>query len=574
MKKRITCFVLALLLCLSSISLFSCSSNTDNEKKDDEAESYVRNPMTLSVWIPTDEGTSDDAAKLVQDELNKITRAQYSTSIELHLIPSATYEAVIEEKMASVSEILESTANSKKQSSNKNSNNDETTETAADQAETDDSGETTYAPVSSSQMDVFLIRGYDNFMKYAEEGRLSQIDDELNGNAKLIKSYVYPTFIDQATLYGAKVAVGNSHPIGEYTYLLINKELCDSMYYDPSEMKSLLDCQDFIEDIGLGDSGVTPLLSEADTAGLHYWSNENKDENGNSVVTYSVLASMIQDSDDYTAKLNIRNIFALKPYTRTVTMMKKLQERGYIGNDSQSVDFGVGVIKGNAKDLAKYGIVFDEEGNINADESKYYVNILSKPRATCDDIYQALFAVSAYTKDVRRSMEIIQLINTDSQFRTILQYGVENVHWKVDPSSPSDDPYIMKLKDDYNMNLVETGNVFITYPDYGVSMSYWRDGENQNLDSMIDPLIRFTNYVNDTNRSYFEKLEEESAKIFAKVEGMSAEEFENSINDLKSEVEKLDVYSKLTRTKIDDDGFEPLAYKYGEYYAEYMQPKE
>ena len=69
-------------------------------------------------------------------------------------------------------------------------------------------------------------------------------------------------------------------------------------------------------------------------------------------------------------------------------------------------------------------------------------------------------------------------------------------------------------------------------------------------------------------------MTEESAKIFAKVDAMSAEEFENSINDLKSEVEHLDVYSKLTRTKIDDDGFEPLAYKYAEYYVEYIQPKE
>ena len=566
MKKRITCFVLSLLLCISAINLFACSStNKEDENKDSKTESYVRNPLTLSLWLPTYEGTSADSIKLVQEELNKITRAQYSTSIELHLIPSDSYETQIEEKMASINEILESTAEKKKQSKNKNANNEDTTDTEAAESEATDPNETTYAPVSSSQMDVFLIRGYGNFMKYAEEGRLSQIDDEINGNAKLIKSYVYPTFIDQATLYGSKVAVANSHPIGEYTYLLINKELCDNYYYDPSEMTSLLDCKDFIEDVGLNDSGVTPLLSEADTTGLRYWSQDG----GN-----SVLASMIMDTDDYTAKLNIRNIFALKPYTRTTIMMKQLKERGFIGNNPDAVDFGVGVIKGNAKDLVKYGIVFDEDGNIVVDESKYYVNVLAKPRATCEDVYEAMFAVSAYTKDVRRSMEIIQLINTDPQFRTILQYGVENVHWKVDPSSTADDPYITILRDDYKMKLVETGNVFITYPGEGIPMSYWRDGENQNLDSLIDPLIRFTNYVNSTNKSYFDKLTEESAKIFAKVDAMSAEEFENSINDLKSEVEHLDVYSKLTRTKIDDDGFEPLAYKYAEYYVEYIQPKE
>ena len=570
MKKKITCLLMSLLLAFSAINLFACSSKTGEDDDSNKTESYVRNPMTLSLWVPTYEGTSQDSVKLVEEALNKISRAQFTTAIELHLIPSDTYEDEVDAKMADINEILtrtEEERKERKQAEREAKKNGETlaeTETETSEIETSEANTVTYSPVASSQMDVFLIRGYDRFMSYAEEGLLSQIDDELNGNSKIIKSYVYPTFLDQATIYGSRVAVGNSHPIGEYTYLLINKELCDSYYYDPTELTSLVKCQDFIEDVGL-NSKITPLLGETETPGLRYWSADGG---------YSILATMVLDDQDPTAKLNLRNIFALKAYVNTTIMMKQLKERGYIGNNPDAVDFGVGVVKGTAKDLAKYGIVFDKDGNIVVEESKYYVNVLSNPRATTDDVYEALFAVSAYTKDVRRSMEIVQLLNTDPTFRTILQYGVGGVHWQIDENSPAEDPYIKLLRDDYNMKLVETGNVFITYPAEGTPMSYWRDGENQNLDSILDPFIRFTNFVNDTNASYFEELDKQSAAILAKVNAMSAEEFESNVKKLKDEVGRLEIYDKMTRTKQNEnDDFEPLAMKYNEFYVEYMQPK-
>ena len=93
MKKKITCLVMSLLLVFSAINLFACSSKKTEEDDANKTESYVRNPMTLSLWIPTYDGTSQESIKLVEEALNKISRAQFSTAIELHLIPSESYEA-------------------------------------------------------------------------------------------------------------------------------------------------------------------------------------------------------------------------------------------------------------------------------------------------------------------------------------------------------------------------------------------------------------------------------------------------------------------------------------------------
>lgn len=574
MKRRLMCLLLSALLVFSSVSLFSCVNSSAENKDDDKSkDAFTRNPMTLSMWIPTHEGTSQASVAQVEAAINKITKAQYNTAIELHMIQSDSYEDQVDEKLDEINDILTRSEEEKKErkrlerEAKRNGLTltdlpTETTEVQMTLNASEDENAVIYPSVTSTQFDIFLIRGYDKFMYYADEkGYLSQIDDELNGSAKLIKQYVFPTFLEQANLYGTTLAVPNNHPMGEYTYLLINKELCDSYYYDPDDMNTLLACKDFIMDVGM-NSSVTPLLSEVTTPGLRYWTGSDK---------YCILATMILDDADPTSKLNIRNIFGLKSYVNTTIMMKELAEAGYIGSNPDATEFGVGVIKGNAKDLTKYGeVVFDEDHSV-VQVGNYYVKVLCRPRAGTEDVYKAMFAVSNFTKDNRRSMEIVQLLNTDPDFRTLLQYGVEGVHWEIDPESPIDDPYIKILRDDYKMDLVETGNVFITYPGEGIPMSYWEDGIKQNLDSLLDPLIRFTNFIDDENRKYFDMLDEESAEMFDRVSKMTAAEFEESVDDLKEWVSKSDSYFWLTDT--DQDEFDSLVMKYNNFYSQFIQVK-
>ena len=566
MKRRITCLLLCMVMVFSAFSLISCSGDNDADKEKDDV--FTRNPMTLSLWLPTYEGTSQASITEVEAALNKISRAQYNTAIELHLIQSDKYEDQVDAKLAEINDILTKTEAEKKaqkqaeREARKRGEVITTAETETEEIVSADFGDGVIFPsVSSTQFDIFLVRGYDKFMSYATESLLSAIDDELNGSAKLIKSYVFPTFLEQATLYGSTVAVPNNHPVGEYTYLLVNKELCDSYYYDPNDLDSLVNCKEFIEDVGK-TTKITPLLGEVTTPGLRYWSADG---------SYCTLATMVLDDSDPTSKLNIRNIFGLKAYVNTTLMMKQLKEQGFIGNNPDETKFGVGVVTGNTEDLAKYGeIVYDEDRNVT-EVGNYYVKVLCRPRATTEDVYEAMFAVSSYTKDNRRAMEIVQLLNTDTKFRTILQYGVEGVHWQIDNESSSADPYIKILRDDYKMKLVETGNVFITYPEAGVPMSYWADGRKQNQDSLLDPMIRFTDYINEDNKKYFDMLDEESAAMLAKVNKMSAAEFEENVNALKEEVSKSESY--FWQTDAEQDEFDSLAKLYSEFYAEYIQPK-
>jgi len=145
-----------------------------------------------------------------------------------------------------------------------------------------------------------------------------------------------------------------------------------------------------------------------------------------------------------------------------------------------------------------------------------------------------MFGVSIYTEDVGRCMDIITLINTDPTVRTILQYGVEGIHW--DYMEDTEETSIEIINDDYKMNLVETGNVFMTYPGEGIPMSYWEAGKQQNLDTKINPFFGFSVYINEESQLILDSVDKLSDEMFKKMEAMSAEEFEASVEDMKDYV--------------------------------------
>ena len=569
MKRKLLCLLLSAVFVFSGIVMSACSTTAgtdttggeDGGKKKNDS-TLVRSPMTLTLWVPTDENTTAESISQVEAALNKITQAKYSTAIELHAVAYDKYEDQLNARMKSIKEILDQTEAEKKARKEAERAARKRGETLAPEttAETEDpnasSGATvneygmTFPSVTSTQLDIFLIKGYDNFKKYSEDLLLSSITDELNGNSKLIKSYVYPTFLDMAQTFNSNYAVPNNHPLGEYTYLLVNKELCDSYYYDIDSMDTLLNCKDFILDVAK-NANITPLLTTTDIPGLHYWSEDG---------SFSFLASMISDDQDPTSKLNIRNVFGLKPFVNTTLMLKELQEAGAIGTNPDEKNFGVGVIKGDAKAVKEY-------------KDKYYIKVLEKPRATTDDVFESMFAVSTYTKDVSRSMEILKLLNTDTEFRTILQYGVKGVNWTEETDPETKETVLKVLNNDYIMNIVDTGNVFITYPGDGLPMSYWDDYRQQNLDSLLYPLIKFQDYIDDDNKEYFDEMKSYSAEIYSRISKMSAKEFEEAAASIKEEIADSVIYNIMVDDKSTEAGYDSLIVKYTSFYNENFKNK-
>ena len=542
MNKKLTSLLLAALL--TAGSLVGCASKASEEDvATADTEQSVRVSMTLTLALPTKSGTTDEAAQKVEAAINRLTQAKYDTAIDLRLIPENEYQAYIDDTLSSINtKILEeeSAAESRRKeikalkaqgvdvSGMDTGDNEETTETVAtEETIVNDLGISIkqYPEVGDTQFDIFLVQGYDNYNSYIENEYIQQLDSELSGSSKLLKTYIYPTFLELANVSGT-YAIPNNHPVGEYQYLLVNKELVDTYDYDPDELTTLLKCTDFIKDIGNQHlDGVVPLLGEVEPANMTYWGTDQSQ--------WSLLASQITNTMSYKLKLVPKSVFSINVFVNTIGAMKELSELGYIGDGTikDGEKFAVGVVAGDASIVEQYG-------------DEYYTYIYSKPMMTEDDAYGNMLAVSSYSKNLSRAMEIITYINTSSDIRTILQYGIEGENWEYENEDTQDT--IRILNNDYQMDLVTTGNVYMTYPGEGMSMDYWDYGKQQNIDSISSPYIKFKGYINDKNKDLIKQLDDLSKEYKAKLDALTYAEFDDAISEYKKELKDSELFKQLT----------------------------
>jgi hypothetical protein len=101
-----------------------------------------------------------------------------------------------------------------------------------------------------------------------------------------------------------------------------------------------------------------------------------------------------------------------------------------------------------------------------------------------------MFAVATTTLSVERSMQIITYLNTNTEIRNLLQYGIEGQHYIFDDKN---EVKLMEDKngDKYEMDIYATGNAFLAYPEPGMKASIWENGKKQNRDSLVEPLLGF-----------------------------------------------------------------------------------
>lgn len=539
MKRKLVSLFLVSAMLLACFAMAGCSTTTDDEDLDTDLVSDAVTTATLTLWIPTDENTTEEALALVEEAINKITKAKLDTAIELHAIPSDEYEAAIADRITEIEEriIWEEEEAARKKEEAKTADSSETSDTSEESDEESVSEAETYKneigmsvlkypDVEATQMDIFLIRGYDNYVSYINRDALSSLDDELTSSSKVLKEYIYPFFLDYAKVDGTTYAIPNNHMIGEYEYLLVNKRLVEELYWNPEKLTTLWACRDFIMDVK-ERTNVTPMLAPAEAAGIRYWSEDGE---------FSALISQVKNDALYETAVTLSTVFGVRDYYNTTYLMKLLEENDCFAKNSDTTEeFGVAVISGDATIPEQY-------------EDEYYVYIHENPTAYEDDIYGAMFGVSTYTADLGRSMEVITLLNTNKELRTVLQYGVEGVHWQV---NEYDDSVIDVISNDYVMNLVETGNTYMTYPAAGVSMDYWEYAKQQNLDAKVDPLLGFgpDKFITSANRSDFADLKKLSAELYNRIEAMSAEEFNENIKALRSEYNKNEVITRFTNAE-------------------------
>ena len=215
---------------------------------------------------------------------------------------------------------------------------------------------------------------------------------------------------------------------------------------------------------------------------------------------FSILGSLIEDPDLFnrgSISLDFTSLFTNEEYRNLYATMKDYAYKGYYGTPTAEQSAAVSFVKGNAKILQDYEEVMKKvaQGDSLAEYTyngrAYYVLVAEYPMATEDELYGNMFAVYENSPYLSRAMKVLTYLNTNTEMRDLLQYGLEEYHYER-----NDDGTIHLLSGDrtygtYRMKLERTGNCFIATPTEDMGADAWDYAKVQNNDSRIHPLLGF-----------------------------------------------------------------------------------
>lgn len=470
MKKRTLAFIFILCMLLP---LFAACNRTTEIK--DVA------PPVFTVYLKTNNETTAEAMKLVELEVNRYLLQKADIAVQLKFIKEDGYEEAIDSLFKDMETYLaeESAAAASKKAEEKN-------QSKGSKKESSDSEESVYVQTediildilesggeietagNKKRFDIFLCCGADKYYEYIELGYLSKLDERLTSDSKVLLDYIYPSFVNPtssaisaARVNGATYGIPNNGPIGEYQYLVFDKEYLTKYGFDAPAMKSIFDLEDYLKVIKDNEKDVVPLLNVYAPNDVNFLYQD-----GYPVATDSkgFLFGTYLDED-------------MKEYFQLINEFNK---SGYLPSGKLKGDekFAVRFLSGNEADIEA----------LEAETGKEYEYVVYRnPVATADNTLQNVFCVTKYcaSSDVPKAMEFITLLNTDEVFRNLILYGVEDIHYTMV------DGQVEKLNNDYSMDVEETGNMFLANTMVGEDINKWDFAKQANLNSIISPFISF-----------------------------------------------------------------------------------
>ena len=504
MKKRLLCLLIGAILLLT---MFMTGCGASDASVEDIAADTSRETQTLVVYLISESDVDPATEFAVEEAINNLTKSKFKTQLDLRFFSEAEYytelEATLKAKEKEI-KAVEKVAKDKKKyekwlrESCKQAGIAYVPATTP-KVETVITEEATlvdeeygiiryvYPDPEPNQVDIFYVGGYNKYKEYEENEWLAKLNEQIDTSSKKLKEHIptiYLSNIRDDGIYG----IPTNSAIGEYTWMLLNKELMTTYCHLEQEIDYLIDgdakmdedLYNFLKDayVNESDSYVTVYSEEElEPANIYYWTMDSETlrlTNGKSVIGCDYT-----EVNDKGNPIFATNLYGRTKYTNQLKMIKRFELEGFLATDEDKAavesgekPFAMGIIKGGYDVYNEYS-------------DEYYVKVVSRPRAGEDDIYSDMWCVNALEENVSRTMEIVTYINTQSEPRNIIQYGVEDENYYIEGG------VLYRYNNSYMMDVSKTGNVFMAHPEEGLSADFWDQWVKQNESAKSYPTFGF-----------------------------------------------------------------------------------
>ncbi len=477
MRKGIVSVILALLLLVPTV-LTGCQQET-------EIEEVAANVYTLYTIV--DESTTPEAIVKVELALNRILFYRLGYCLKLVAVPADEYESLIDAKFE---EMEAYTLAKKNKSKKKDTSADASAESSADESTGEDESSQVIMTgdrileslengeeivLENPRLDIFLVQGYDRYKSLASQGKLAALDEKLNNEAKALKSSIHSTLFTAAKVNNKTYGIPVNNAIGQYTYLIFDKELLQKYSMDQNTLKSMEDLQDYLGTIKENEPDVVPLKDSFASTEINFLSNDG-------------FPAIINNAGE------VVDAYSNKNLTKYLSMIARYNSLGYFESDNAASEprYAVRIESGNIDEL---------KSSLEGDGREYEFSLYSNPIATNENTIDNIFCVSKYvvSNELTEVMKIVAALNTDAELMNILTYGVENEHYIL-----NDYGQVERLNNDYIIDPKCAGNAFITKTLAGEPKDKWEKNIKQNQETVVAKTLGYTMEL--TAFTYTEKV--------------------------------------------------------------------
>lgn len=513
--------VLSLLLVLVMLLLCFTSCGGNGKTNTNATERVL---LTLKCAIIVDDITTADGLKAMQTAFNEVCKQKYSTALEFFYCTAEEYEAMMDAEMERIE--------AERLNGGSASGGASGSQTGNEMVEKDEYGMTVpkYPSVKSTQFDLVLICDEDMYNRYIENEWIQSLNTQLENVYQRIMPTILSNVLEQITVDGKIYGIPAHSTVGDYTYLALNKKVIDELHINPKSINSVADAYSIFLNIQSSGKTMDEWKAELTEQGETFSPIFNAEENfsyANALSIsadggFSALGATFLPTAAGKNALTFSNLFLDDDYCRYLEMMVNAKNNGYFGEDNAD-EFIVGIVDG---DYA-----------LSTENDDYYYCVLNLPRIDSDDIFNGMLAVSSYTVNLARSVEIIQELMTGSELLDILLYGVNTNYTKNAEGVVS-----FRVSSDYRLDPDHlVGNLqFFASPcaDYGqgANNSELMGIHNQNLRAAL---------FDSTWSKYYEKIDAEAMAIIDEISrqykaellaSSSISDFRNKLAEIRSEM--------------------------------------
>lgn len=318
----------------------------------------------------------------------------------------------------------------------------------------------------------FTCSWANEYMPNVRKGAFLELNDLLDNEGKDLKAAVNPNFWKGISVDGKIYAVPTNKELPWSRVWTFTKSLVDKYKIDTTKLDTLESLEPALATIKKNEPDIIPLpLRSEGSAAI----TQQFDQPIGGVPVGIYL-------NDSSAK--VVNVYEMDDVKKSLNTLRDYYVKGYINKDAATNTQDLKnrfVAQGDYQPYAEYvwakDLGYDVVTNRRMDD---YVETSSTTGS--------MQAISANSQNPKKAMEFLNLLNTDSYLRNLVNYGIEGTHYKK-----TSDTSITMLPDskNYAVPYFSLGNQLITYTVDPEPKDKWSKFEEFNNNAKVSPILGF-----------------------------------------------------------------------------------